>query len=506
MTEKLSGIALAKATMALKKVWSSLTQGISMNQPPYFGVLWFMVVIYPLVVVPNPFGFEFMVRGHVLAIPPSYFYAPRYFLLALVALAALALLLHWLKSNPEQRKQRHWELAPLLVFLLLGLTATSLAPSPQTAWFGAPMRWTGFTTDLYCAILFLLTWHTLNLRQIDLLLRWLVGTAAVVATLAVLQYYGLNLVPHEPFRAEMISFGTMANPNFLGTYMVFTLPAAILIFLYRRRTWPWLLAAALIYAGLLVSLTRGVWLAGAIIFLVIVWYTLKNAGRSEASHSRHTAPIRSAGEEGGRLNHWLERLSDKKALLVLTLAMVLVTTILAPAIGGHLVSRVFTIPGEMMAATQLDPRAGASRMFIWQETLRLWLSDPGIILFGLGPDHLVYSWIVTPGGSIVDKAHNIFLERAVTQGAGTLLAYLALLAAVLHRLPGSGQGIGFLLTVMLTAYLIQGLFNIEVIMIMPLFWIVLGMGLACKKPFLRKDAVFLPKASLLKNTGSTIEN
>ena len=450
-----------------------------MNQPPYFWVLWFMVTIYPLVVVPNPFGFELAIGERILPIHPNYFYAPRYFLLALAALVSLPLLLYWLKSNRGAAKKRYWELAPLLAFLFFGLIATLLAPHPQTAWFGNPWRWTGFTTDLYCVILFLLTWQTLNLRQIDLLLHRLVGTAAAVAVLAVLQYYGLNLVPHEPFRDGMISFGTMANPNFLGTYMVFTLPAAILIFLYRRRTWPWLLAAALIYAGLLVSLTRGVWLAGAIIFLVLVWHTLKSADRSKASHSRQTAC--SAGAEGGRLNRWLGGLSSRKALLLLILSLVLVTAVLALARDGHLLSKAFTIPGEMMAATQLEPRAGAYRMFIWQETLRLWLMSPCITLFGLGPDHLVFAWIITPGGTIVDKAHNIFLERAVTQGAGTLLAYLALLAAVLYRLPGSGQGIGFLLTVMITAYLVQGLFNIEVIMIMPLFWIVLGMGLACKK-------------------------
>jgi O-antigen ligase len=459
-----------------------------MSQPPYFWVFWFMVAIYPLVVVPNSFGFELALGERILSIHPNYFYAPRYFLLALTAAAALLLLLHRLKSNPQQRQQRHWELVPLLAFLFFGLIATSLASYPQTAWFGTPMRWTGFTTDLYCVVLFLLAWYTLSLRQIDLLLRWLVGTAAVVAVLAVLQYYGLNLVPHEPFRAKLISFGTMANPNFLGTYMVFTLPAAILIFLHRRRTWPWLLVTALIYAGLLVSLTRGVWLAGAFIFLVLVWYTLKGAGSVCAGAlpgdlpdtSQTTGPSVEPENTGRRLNRWLGGLSGKKALLVLALVLVLVTAALAPARDGYLLSRVFTIPGEMTAATQLEPRAGADRMFIWRETLRLWLMRPDITLFGLGPDHLVYVWIVTPSGSFVDKAHNIFLERAVTQGTGTLLAYLALLAAVLYRLPGSGRGTGFLLTAMLTAYLVQGLFNIEVIMIMPLFWIVLGMAMACK--------------------------
>ncbi|MCL0080735.1 O-antigen ligase family protein [Peptococcaceae bacterium] len=459
-----------------------------------YALLWLMIAIYPLLVIPNNVTYEFILlhpfMPETINLVPSYFYAPRYVLLAALAMLALVLLLV-VKLSPGQQ-QRRWERVPLALFLFFGCVATVMAASPQTAWFGTPMRWTGFTTDLFCVILFLLAWHTLNLPRIEKLLCWMSGAAAVVAVLAVLQYYGLNLVPHEEFRANFIAYGTMANPNFLGTYMVFTLPAAILIFLYRRRTWPWLLCSALIYAGLLVSLTRGVWLTGLLVYLVICacvfFWSKKEKNLPDNLAAETTAPGEctlkecAGGKKGisGRLNCRLSGLSAKKALVLLSIVFIIVTAVLVPARDGRLLGKAATMPGEMTAAVQLDQQAGSQRMFIWQETVRVWLSDPSITMFGLGPDHLIYMRIITPGESLVDKAHNIYLERAVTQGAGALLAYLVFLAAVLYRLSRCGKGTGLILTAVIGAYLIQGLFNIEVIMTMPLFWIVLGMAMACK--------------------------
>ncbi|KFI36142.1 hypothetical protein HY02_01825 [Peptococcaceae bacterium SCADC1_2_3] len=60
-------------------------------------------------------------------------------------------------------------------------------------------------------------------------------------------------------------------------------------------------------------------------------------------------------------------------------------------------------------------------------------------------------------------------------GLFALLAYLVFLSFFLR--PGPNET-GFVLWLMILVYLVQGLFNIDVVMIMPLFWIVLGMSLS----------------------------
>ena len=51
--------------------------------PPAVLLLGVMLTLYPLLVVPHPWGTDFAIMERTVAVPPSYFYAPRYFLLAL---------------------------------------------------------------------------------------------------------------------------------------------------------------------------------------------------------------------------------------------------------------------------------------------------------------------------------------------------------------------------------------------------------------------------------------
>ena len=386
-------------------------------------ILWFMVAVYPLIVVPYQLPRELEIIA-----PVSYFYAPRYVVLVVVSLVALLLLLK------DRVKFDHPAALPLGLFFLFALLSTVLAPVKETAWFGIPLRYTGFTTYFCCIVLFILATQT---EHDDRLLKSAVWCGVIISILALLQFFGLNLVPHEPFRERMVSYGTMGNPNFLGTYTAFLLPAAILLYIYTKKRC-WLVAASCIYGGMLVSLTRGVWLAAFLGFLIIAWYCIKNK-------------------------------DYHKPLLNICIAFLIVTAVLLPFHNGMILTRSTSIEGELQKGIMLEESAGSSRMLIWRETIKL---IPDNWLFGIGPDHLYYYGTFF-SGKTADKAHNIYLEIAVTMGILTLLAYLAFLSYFL-RLPKNK--IGFLFYMMIFVYLVQGFFNIDVVMIMPVFWIILGLS------------------------------
>ena len=100
----------------------------------------------------------------------------------------------------------------------------------------------------------------------------MVYTAAIVSGLGLLQYFGINLVPHGQYTASgMIAYGTMPHPDFFGTYTAFILPAAIFLFLRSKKLYD-LLFPALISAGQIVSLCRGTWIASLIGLLIVIWY------------------------------------------------------------------------------------------------------------------------------------------------------------------------------------------------------------------------------------------
>jgi O-antigen ligase len=348
----------------------------------------------------------------------------------LISLTALFLL---------SRQRGKWELGvylPLLLFVLFGSISTLLAWHGPTAWIGSE-RCTGFSTYICCIILFILATRCNEPLK---LLAGALYAASFISILVIMQSCGLNLVPYEPFREGWRPYGTFGNPDFLGTYTVFMLTGAIGLYLQSGRIRN-LLCTGLIYAALLLSLTRGSWLAGAVVFAMILVFNFKP--------------------------------EQYKKLLLLGAVLVLVTAIIIPARDGVTFQRAATIAEEVESAVHLEDDAGSNRMSIWKETLKLAAEHWA---WGIGADNLEQADIRPSANVIADKAHNNLLEIWVTMGIFTLLAYLAFL--VNFVLPPRGGYNVF--SYMIIVYMLQGLFNIDVVMIMPLYWIILGLLLAYK--------------------------
>ncbi|WP_170270536.1 O-antigen ligase family protein [Heliorestis acidaminivorans] len=403
-----------------------------------FLIIFFIVLfLYPLLIIPNSTGL---------------YTAPRFIMLVFIALVALYLLV-------QENIKFHFSMTFLGFFLTTTFLSSLLAQDKLTAFIGTwgpyfinfsdkkdseqvfyLTRFTGLITYFSCAVLFLLATKA---KSIEKIFMYLISGATVVSLLAVLQYYGIDLVPqHENYKGFIRSHGTFGNPNFLGTYTVFILPAALLFFLKFKKYY-WLLSSSIIYAGMLVSTTRGAWIA--FLYLIVLIFYIK-----------------------------YKSIEKRKALIQLGVALVLTTFILSVSKEGYIYNRFISVPEQIVSAAQLDDKAGSSRMYIWKEVVKI---IPDNWAFGVGPDHLIYEGILMPNPNkniIVDKAHNIYLEIAATMGLFSLAAYLAFLSFFLR--PWKND-LGFLYFTMISTYLLQGFFNIDVIMVMPLFWIILGLSL-----------------------------
>jgi hypothetical protein len=369
-------------------------------------ILLFMVCLYPLAVIPQDYK--------LLGLYQDYFYAPRYVLLAAFSLLALLVLLK------ERAEINGRVLIPLGGFLFFALLAAILAAYPVTAWVGAPQRYTGLSAYFFCVILFLLAFRAGGREK---LLPYMAGAAAAVCLLAILQVCGLNLIPAEAFRKNVTAYGTLGNPDNLGIYAAFVLPAALYLYLSRRRE-IWLGVSALILAGLLVSFTWGAWLGALTGVLLVCWFYRENL----------------------RQGRW--------ALP----AGILLGVVLVFAAGWNFFDLDKKV-GLISPLQQLHVAANIGKLL------------PHTWSFGLGPDHLFHVSRMLPLTGLPDKAPGLYLEMAVTMGIFALLAYLVFIGLIMRNLRG-------VLPAMITVYLVQGLFHFEGLHLMPLFWIVLGLGLA----------------------------
>ncbi|MGL5675485.1 MAG: O-antigen ligase family protein [Cellulosilyticaceae bacterium] len=139
-------------------------------------------------------------------------------------------------------------------------------------------------------------------------------------------------------------------------------------------------------------------------------------------------------------------------------------------------------------------KLGSSRGYIWSRSLPM-LKDTWLV--GYGPDtygfafpqnDLLGKWYAYENPNmVVDKVHNLYLQIAIQEGGVALIAFLVLVGVYLiqsMRLYAfkktydekSISGIAFMLAVV--GYLGAGMFNDSVVSVAPIFWVLLGAGMA----------------------------
>lgn len=156
-----------------------------------------------------------------------------------------------------------------------------------------------------------------------------------------------------------------------------------------------------------------------------------------------------------------------------------------------------TNPIEATRVKFLDGKEtfASNRGYIWSRTIPM-LKDT--IFIGYGPDNYPiafpqedYVGRFNVGNSgmtdiVVDKPHNMYLQTAINTGVVSLISLLFIWALYLIesiKLYSKGnitrfyEYMGAATFLSVTAYLVAGLFNDNVVSVAPLFWILLGVGI-----------------------------
>ncbi|MFN2204717.1 MAG: O-antigen ligase family protein [Candidatus Promineifilaceae bacterium] len=281
-------------------------------------------------------------------------------------------------------------LVPAGLLALIIVLATVLGSDWRLSLWGSYERAQGALTQLsYLTLFVLAAVQFRRLARARLLLAVMALTAVILIMIGMAQFggwqaFGLSSDARSPL------FATLGRANFLGAYLAILLPLTLAQLQTARRPnirflWAVLFAAELVVIGL--TSARAAWLGTAVALAV---YALLQCGPRLA--------------RGVRLAAW-----SGVALLFLS---------------GPLA--VVALSGRLLGST-------AARLAIWQRTADLIRQRP---LLGYGPDALglVFPRVFPPQlvyyqgrEFFVDRAHNLFLDWAVTAGIPGLLAFLLLL-------------------------------------------------------------------------------
>lgn len=300
-----------------------------------------------------------------------------------------------------------------------------------TALHGVYGRYNALLNHLLYLILFFIVASTP--RSGNRIIKLFVTALIPVAVYAIFQHFKIDIFPW-PDKGRSAS--TVGNPVILGAVLALGLPLALLL-----KKW-WLIAAGLIFVGIITTVSRGAYLAVAvmIIFLSIVNF--------------------------------------KKYLILLLILLV-----------------------SISCSTRLTETSGITvRGIYYKAALEGIKSAP---IFGVGFENfrIIYPKYRQPEDNIYHRdtiptmVHNGYIQTAMTNGIPALILYLTLVGMILVSLIKKKD---YFFVAAMMGYLVQDLTGWLEIALTPFFWIILGLSIS-RESF--RDSLLIKGTPILKIIG-----
>ncbi len=397
------------------------------------------LIITPLIIIPVP---PYM----------DYFYLPKITFLYIILILIIGI--HILAPNRQPIKLDGITIA-LLGYLFLASLSTIFAIDSMKALLGAGYREEGLLAVFTYAGLFLFAktyykftkWH----------LYGFLITAFIISIYGFIQWLGLDFIPRDFIRGSEewshMVFATIGNPNFLGSYLVLTIPVAIYVFIITSKINAFFVLLLLL-GTLIISFTRSAWLGFTSILIMFAFYFKNNL------------------------------LNIKKGLLVIVIFLL---TFLAIDFyhENEYSKRLATIGNSALMILRQEEgyqNVGENRVYLWLKTIEL-IQERPVLGYGFENMHPLFFYEYKEdmrenlgSASNFDRAHNEYLNIAFANGIPALLFYLTFLGLCLKKGWDNVKNQPHYLPILIAiiAYLLQAFFNISVVSVAFIFWIFLG--------------------------------
>ena len=359
----------------------------------------------------------------------------------------------------------------IILLVLFGIIATIFSKNISVSLYGYWQRNEGFLQLLYYYSLLYLGSHIDDSKYKLRIIYFIISFGIFNSIITILQVYNLfSFIPIN-YRGVMLGQGLMTNSNFLGSYMVLCLGLSIGLFLYEKNKKHNILNfifMTVLYIGLLLSnaLSGVVGFIFSLLFILIIFiYSLIKKNIKKYNLIKYLSLVFGLVFVNIALNNI--KVNGKSKVLI----------------NKDLTN--FVSETSEMSKGNVKDSYGSSRIFIWRNTLEVL---PKHLLHGVGVDCFAFAfpndsvlYRVNPDKSITyyDKVHNEYLQKFICEGLLSIVAYLSLLFFVfVEAIKDIFKKFDFIkicLFLSFVGYCIQAFFNISVIEVAPLFYIVCGL-------------------------------
>ena len=437
--------------------------------------LFLLFVCIPLIV--NPFAFDVWYKPKINAV---------YLLIVIITLSVS--FRHLFLKYPLRFKSIP-VLIPLIAYAGVTIISTVFSISPRLSLFGDIIRKESmFTILAYVMLTFLFSQYVETERQYRSLLQGLLFSSLLISINGILNYLGYypikQLVPFSGREGPGVG-SLIGNPNFLGKYLVIIVPLFIAYYFSARKVTLNIIYSAgfmLCLCALILTFTRASWLGFLIEFVIFGLLTGKEILRE-----------------------------SKKKIFASMLLICIIASISICALLPKKEGYFFNDVKDSIHST-FDFKKGtgvATRLFLWEKAIEIIKKRP---LVGYGPDtnglamqsyNLEYcmkfnDWkkymeegkekIKFYNWTVIDRAHNNYLDIAIALGLIGLAAYMSIIITFLiwlWRTVKSEEDFfkRIIFCGILASFcgcLVNDLFIFSIVSVSPTFWSLMGLTLAMK--------------------------
>lgn len=408
------------------------------NESIIRGVLYFILTIYPFILLPKE---------------TPYFILDKTMLLFITSMLLIILI-------AVDRKIKIYKIHIIsLIFIGSLFIASIFSKYRDIAFWGSLNSREGFYVICTYIILFFVAsnYFRISKKVFDLIML----APTVMCIYGVFQFFG-----YDPIQKIVLgkivtneTIGLIGHRNFFSTYIILFLSTYLAYYIFNGGK-RYLICTSIMFSSLLCTTTRSGWVSFSIMAFIGLLFIIK---RKE---------------------------SLKRAILIFII-FISIFGFLNHVSNGAIFRRAEIIVNEASEVTsalidkevEIKESFGSSRIFIWKMASKAFIDRP---ILGEGPDTLRNRLIedynekymsYAKNGDYFEKSHNEVLEYAVSGGIVTAISFIIILIMIfiglLKRINNDNIKIIFLVFI---AYVIQSMFNISVISVAPLVWIMFGIA------------------------------
>ena len=339
----------------------------------------------------------------------------------------------------------------LILIGIFGFISYLFAYKRHVALFGCYHRYEGLLMILYYMTIVFLSSYVKEKHK-KIVIYFILMTGFIEFIFSVCQKLNLFNVYTEMPNGERYANGFTNNPNFFATLMLLCLSLTMGLYFddkdtKKKKKIVYYIFVCFYMIGLLFSNTSScmMGLVFVLIYSFLYFKKLKNY---------------------------------KKFINVLTI--IAITSTIISVLGlSHQITDFIVALGQManISVGHVRPEYGTSRIYVWTFTLK---KVPKYLWTGIGIDCFKYinNGKPIPYWLVYDKCHNEYLQILITMGIFSLISYLGLYYTVVKEgIKNSIKNKELYLILPVIGYLVQAFFNISVIEVAPLFYIILGLNI-----------------------------